>query len=135
MKIYIVIANYYPKISKNLLSGCLKKFKQNNLKNIKIINAPGVYEIPVLISKNIKLFNGFVALGCVIKGQTPHFNYISSATINALMQLSINHKKPIGNGIITCLDKNQAEIRSNPMKKNKGGEAANALISVLENSK
>ena len=135
MKICIVISNYYPKISKNLMLGCLKKLKQNNLKNTKIINAPGIYEIPVLISKNIKLFDAFVALGCVIKGETPHFNYISSATINALMQLSINHKKPIGNGIITCLNKNQANIRSNPKKKNKGGEAANAVISVLDNFK
>ena len=78
------------------------------------------------------MYDAFVALGCVIRGQTPHFNYISSASINALMDLSINYKKPIGNGIITCLNKSQALARSNPLKKNKGGEAAKAIISVLE---
>ncbi len=135
MKICIVIANYYPKISKNLLIGCLKVFKQNNFKKNKIIYVPGIYEIPVVISKNIKSFDAFVALGCVIKGQTPHFNFISSATINSLINLSVNHKKPIGNGIVTCLNKKQALIRSNPMKKNKGGEAAKAAISVLKNFK
>ena len=133
MKICIVIANYYPKISKSLLAGCLMTLKKNNLKNIKIINVPGIYEIPVTISKKIKFYDAFVALGCVIKGKTPHFDFISSATINAIMHLSIKHNKPIGNGIITCFNKNQALLRSNPIKKNKGGEAAKAIISVLEN--
>ena len=132
MKICIVIADYYPKISKDLLSGSLNVLKKNRINKIKVIHAPGVFEIPVIISKNIQLYDAFIALGCVIKGQTPHFNYISSASINALMDLSINYKKPIGNGIITCINKSQALARSNPLKKNKGGEAAKAIISVLE---
>ena len=88
---------------------------------------PGIFEIPVVISKNIKKYDAFVALGVVIKGQTPHFKFISEATINALMQLSIDYKKPIGNGIITCLNKEQALIRS----KKKGREAVRAVISVM----
>ncbi len=123
-KILIVSARYYEDLSNNLelnASSYLTKMKK------KIINVPGIFEIPVVISKNIKKYDAFVALGVVIKGQTPHFKFISEATINALMQLSIDYKKPIGNGIITCLNKEQALIRS----KKKGREAVRAVISVM----
>ena len=123
-KYLIVIADYYEEISKGLLHSALKKIPKLNL--IKIIKVPGVFEIPVTISKNIKKFDAFIALGCVIKGQTPHFDLISSATTNAIMNISIESKKPIGNGIITCLNINQARAR-----KKKGEEAAKAVISVL----
>ena len=124
-KILIVIANYYEDISSSLL-----KSAKSNLSNfsLKIIKVPGVFEIPVTISKNIKKYDGFIALGCVIKGETPHFDFISKATTDALMQLSVINKKPIGNGIITCLNKKQAIIRS----KKKGQEAAKAAVSLLK---
>ena len=131
MKICIVIANYYPKISKELFIGSSKTLKKNGIKNYKKILVPGIFEIPVVISRNIDSYDGFLALGCVIKGKTPHANFISRATINAIMNISIKHKKPIGNGIITCLNTKQALERSNPQKKNKGGEAAKAILSVL----
>ena len=89
---------------------------------------PGVFEIPVIISKYIKKFNGFVAIGCVIKGQTPHFELISKAVTNSLLKLSIDYKKPIGNGVITCLNKTQAMKRTL-----KGSEAVKAMLSVLSN--
>ena len=92
----------------------------------KFIKVPGVFEIPVTISKNIRKFDAFIALGCVIKGQTPHFDFISSATTNAIMEISINNKKPVGNGIITCLNFNQAVKR-----KFKGKEAVEAVLSIL----
>ena len=123
-KILIVNANYYKEISSGLLKNTLKQFPKNN--DIKIINVPGVFEIPVTISKNLKKFDAFIALGCVIKGKTPHFDFISQASTNAIMNLSIDSKKPIGNGIITCLNINQAKAR-----KSKGAEAAKAVISVL----
>ena len=120
----IVNANYYKDISQGLLKSAKNLISKNN--KIKIINVPGVFEIPVTISKNSKKYDAFIALGCVIKGQTPHFDFISQATTNAIMKLSINLKKPIGNGIITCLNKKQAILR-----KKKGAEAAAAVISVL----
>ena len=123
-KYLIVIANYYKDISRDLLGNALKIIPKKNF--IKIVQVPGVFEIPVTISKNINKYDGFLALGCVIKGETPHFDFISDATTNALMNLSINHKKPIGNGIITCLNMRQAKAR-----KKKGAEAANAVISIL----
>ena len=120
----IVNANYYKDISKGLLNSAIKYIPKKS--KIKIINVPGVFEIPVTISKNIKKFDAFIALGCVIKGQTPHFDFISQASTQAIMELSVNSKKPIGNGIITCLNKKQAFER-----KKKGGEATNAVLSVL----
>ena len=135
MKICIVITNYYPKISKDLLFGASNVLKENGLKNYKKITVPGIFEIPLIISRNVNSFDAFIALGCVIKGETPHFDFISKATINAIMNLSITYKKPIGNGIITCLNKKQASERSNPHKKDKGGEAAKAILSVLGISK
>ena len=123
-KYLIVIANYYKDISKGLLNSALKILPKSNL--IRIIQVPGVFEIPITISKNIKKYDGFLALGCVIKGETPHFDFISASTTNAIMNLSINHKKPIGNGIITCLNMRQAKAR-----KKKGAEAADAVISIL----
>ncbi len=124
-KILIVVANYYEDISNQMLDSTIN-FLNKKLK-FKILKVPGIFEIPVVISKNIKKYDGIITLGCVIKGETPHFEFISTATTNAIMSLSIEHKKPIGNGIITCLDMNQAEFRS----KTKGIEAAKAVISVL----
>ena len=123
-KILLVNANYYKNISHGLLESA-KKLLPRNFK-IKIINVPGVFEIPVTISKNINKFDAFIALGCVIKGQTPHFDFISYASTNAIMQISINSKNPKGYGKITCLTIKQAQ----PTKK-KGAEAANAILSVL----
>ena len=123
-KYLIVIADYYKDISHGLLKSALSLIPKSNL--VKIINVPGVFEIPVTISKNIKRYDGFLALGCVIKGQTPHFDFISKSSTDAIMNLAIINKKPIGNGIITCLNKKQALVR-----KKKGREAAKAVISVL----
>jgi 6,7-dimethyl-8-ribityllumazine synthase len=123
-KILLVIADYYKDISHGLLKSA-KNLIPKNCK-IEIIKVPGVFEIPVTISKNIKKFDAFIALGCVIKGQTPHFDFISQASTDAIMKLSIDSKKPIGNGIITCLNIKQARAR-----KKKGAEAANAILSVL----
>ena len=123
-KYLIIIANYYEDIAKGLLDSALKLIPKSNF--IKIIKVPGVFEIPVTISKNIKKYDAFLALGCVIKGETPHFDFISQASTNAIMDLSINNQKPIGNGIITCLNMRQAKAR-----RKKGAEAAKAVISVL----
>ena len=120
----IVIANYYEDISLGLLNSALNIIPKSN--KIRIIKVPGVFEIPVTISKNIKKYDGFLALGCVIKGEPPHFDFISQASTNAIMDFSIKNNKPIGNGIITCLNKRQAKAR-----KKKGAEAANAVISIL----
>ena len=134
-KILIVNANYYDKISRNLVSSS-KKILINYKMKVNIFNVTGVFEIPIAIKKNIKKFDAFVALGCVIKGKTPHFDFICKSTFDAIMNLSILYNKPIGNGIITAFNIKQAEercglVRSN--KTNKGLEAARAVMSILNN--
>ena len=123
-KYLIVLADYYTDISKGLLKSAMNFLPKTSL--IKIVKVPGVFEIPITISKNIKKYDGFLALGCVIKGQTPHFDFISQATTDAIMKLSVENRKPIGNGIITCLNMKQAVVR-----KKKGREAAEAVMSIL----
>ena len=123
-KILIVVANYYKDISSGLLKSAQKEISRSY--EIKVINVPGAFEIPVSISKNINKFHAFVALGCIIKGETPHFDFISKTITDAIMKLSITYKKPIGNRIITCLNMKQAVDR-----KKKGREAAVAVLSVL----
>ena len=123
-KILIICANYYEDISIALIKSATKALPKNF--DVSTIYVPGVFEIPVTISKNLKKFDAFIALGCVIRGETPHFDFISQATTDAIMKLSIHSKKPIGNGIITCLNMKQAKAR-----KKKGTEASKAIISIL----
>ena len=123
-KYLIVLADYYKNIANGLLKSALKVIPKSS--SVKIIKVPGAFEIPVTISKNIKKYDGFIALGCVIKGQTPHFDFICKAATDYIMKLSVDNKKPIGNGIITCLNMKQAIKR-----KHKGKEASKAVMSVL----
>ena len=134
-KILIINSNYYKTVSINLVNSAVKKLSSVKY-SLSIIDVPGVYEIPIAIRKNIKKFDGFVALGCVIRGQTPHFNLICTSTFNAILKLSIDFNKPIGNGVITALNMNQAIERSNKpssKKPNKGSEAADAVVAILKN--
>ena len=145
-KITIVLANFYPNISSQLLKGAenelkKKKFKKMNIAReffleqkiscYKIVEVPGIFEIPVVAAQEIEKSDGIIALGCVIKGKTPHFDFISKSATDGIMNLSIQYKKPIGNGILTCLNKKQAEERANIKKKNKGKDAALAVFSLL----
>tara|TARA_Y100000817_G_scaffold27268_1_gene19291 strand:+ start:173 stop:604 length:432 start_codon:yes stop_codon:yes gene_type:complete len=137
-KVLIVTASYYREITTSLRTDAEFLLDNSNIK-FDIIDVPGVFEIPVTIAKNVKKYDGFIALGCVIKGETPHFDFISKTTFEGLMKLSIDNKKPIGNGIITSLNLQQAIQRSGKNEdvleknkdKGKGKEATKAVISVL----
>jgi 6,7-dimethyl-8-ribityllumazine synthase len=134
-KILIVNSNYYKIISNSLVENARKRLLLKKY-SISIIEVPGVFEIPISIRKNIKKFDAFIALGCVIKGQTPHFDLICNSTFNAILKLSIEFNKPIGNGIITALNMDQAINRSKKSsnkRPNKGFEATQAVLSILEN--
>ena len=122
-KILVVLSRY------NETSYLLKSAKTVlNKKKVKwsIIKVNGAFEIPVIISRNIKKYDAFVALGIIIKGQTPNFNFISQAITNGMMNLAILSKKPIGNGILTCLNYKQAQKRYK-----KGADAVNAVLDIL----
>ena len=134
-RILIVNANYYDKISRNLVISSKKILIQKKMR-VNIFNVTGIFEIPIAIRKNIKKFDAFVALGCVIKGKTPHFDFICKSTFDAILNLSITYNKPIGNGIITAFNLKQANERCGLLgsnKTNKGLEAARAVMSILNN--
>ena len=130
-KILIVSSNYYSDVSSNLQKGAINLLKENNI-DYDLINAPGCYEIPYLIKKNINQYNGFIALGCIIKGETYHFEVIANETSKKIMDLSVDYLVPIGFGILTCYDLEQAITRSDVNQKNKGREAALACIQLLK---
>ena len=123
IKICIVRSKYNQ--TSQLLGSATKELSKRKI-SYKILEVPGAFEIPVVISRNINNYDGFIALGSIIKGQTPNFDFISSAITNAIIQLSIQFKKPIGNAVLTCLSEKQAKLR-----KNKGYEAAIAVSEVL----
>ena len=133
MKICIVVSNYYKDISNDLLKGVTEELKKKGYKKLTIKLVSGAFEIPNIISNNINKFNAFIALGCIIKGQTDHYYFISEAVTKGLMDLSIQSKKPIGFGVLTCNSLKQAKERSSILKKNKGKEVAIGLISLLKN--
>ena len=124
-KILVVSAEYYPEISIGLKE-TLKKSLTNY--DVEYFVVPGVFEIPSVISKYAEKYDGFIALGCVIKGETPHFDLISRSVIDGLMNMSIKHKKPFCNAILTCLNKSQALTKINKSK-----DASDAVKQVLEN--
>jgi|TARA_B100001996_G_scaffold375983_1_gene356653 6,7-dimethyl-8-ribityllumazine synthase len=129
-KVLIVSSNYYDEVSSNLIKGATEELKINNIE-FEVVYAPGCFEVPFLISKNIKKYKGFIALGCVIRGETYHFNLIANECARKIIDISNNSLKPIGFGILTCENLEQAINRSDIRKKNKGREAANACIKLL----
>ena len=126
-KICIVISTYNSSITKKILFSAKNELKKYGVTKTKDFKVPGAFEIPVVIARLAKKYDAFIAIGCIIKGQTANFDLISNAITNAIMHLSITNKKPIGNSIITLFNKNQASKRYN-----KGKEAANAIIEVLK---
>ncbi len=125
-KILIVISRYNELITKGLEKTALDHLSHHSGFERHITDAPGAFEIPFIIEKYIKKYDGVIALGCIIKGETNNFELISQSVTNALMNLSIKHKKPIGNGIITCFNDKQASDR-----RKKGAEAAAAVVNFF----
>tara|TARA_A100001011_G_scaffold391772_1_gene477934 strand:- start:609 stop:1004 length:396 start_codon:yes stop_codon:yes gene_type:complete len=126
-KICIVQSTYNSSITDRMVKGAVQVLKLNKVKSIKIIRVPGSFEIPQLISKLMSKYDGFIAIGCIIKGETENFNLICSAITNGIMSLSINNKKPISNGLITSFNKKQAIKRIN-----NGKESAIAIVKFLK---
>ena len=132
IKVKIVVADYYKEITDSLTKSCIDILEKNNLK-YEILTVPGVYEIPQMINWKIKPnnYNLFIALGCVIKGDTYHFEVISDSVGRSLLDIVNQNKNTlISNGIINAYSKSQAIKRSK--SKNKGAEAANAMVKMIK---
>ena len=129
--VLIVTGTFYKDIAKNMVFKAIETLADNDFHH-ECINVPGAFEVPAVISSLSKedKYIGFVALGCVIRGETSHYDYICSETARALMDLSLQGVA-IGYGILTCENLEQAIERSDPCKKNKGAEAAKACLDLL----
>ena len=130
----IVVADYYKEITDSLTNAAVEHLQNNNI-NYEIFKVPGVYEIPQFINWKLskKKINLFIALGCVIKGDTYHFEVISDAVGQSLLDISLSNPKTIiTNGIINAYTGSQAKKRSKADSKNKGFEAASAMVRMIE---
>ena len=128
-KVAIVGSPYYKPIYDNLLNGTVSELSDHNI-NVEILNVEGALEIPSAISLVKKKFDGFIALGCIIRGETSHYDIVAENSAKALSQLGLDGIC-IGNGILTVDNIEQAKERSDPKLKNKGKDVAKALISLL----
>ena len=128
-KICIVLSTYNSQITNDLYISAKGELEKSGFKQLDTIEVPGSFEIPVVISRLAKKYDGFIAIGCIIKGETANFDLISSAITNEIMKISTSEKKPIGNAVLTCFNENQAKNRFD-----RGSEAAKAVITVLKNA-
>ncbi|MCE3254783.1 MAG: ribH [Rickettsiaceae bacterium] len=132
-KILIVQAKFYEHISEMLLEGAIAEIKKNNL-SYDIIDVPGAFEIPAAIAFASKTnqYDGYVALGCVIRGETTHYDYVCVESARGLNELAYKNGLAIGYGIITCENEKQAIARADIKQKNKGGFAAMACAKMIK---
>jgi len=132
-KILIIQANFYQHISKMLLAGAIKELEEQNYQ-YEIIDVPGVFEIPatIAIASQSAVYGGYVALGCVIRGETTHYDYVCLESARGLNELACKHCLAIGYGIVTCENELQAIVRADILQKNKGGFAAMACLRMIE---
>lgn len=137
----IVEARFYEAISDSLREGAIAALEREGA-SYDVVSVPGVLEIPAAVAMALDAmeeggtqYDGFVALGCVIRGETTHYDIVSHESARALMDLSVSEAIAIGNGILTVEDEAQAWVRAKKSEKDKGGEAALAALSVISLSK
>ena len=132
-KFLIVASTFYPKITNGLIDGAITELKKNNFK-YDVYNVNGSLEIPVQISILLKKkkYDAVIAVGCIIKGKTDHYEFIANAITNSLLSISVDKRIPVSNTVLTCTNLKQAIDRSTK-KLNRAREAVLAAISVLNN--
>ncbi|MCB1530127.1 MAG: 6,7-dimethyl-8-ribityllumazine synthase [Rhodospirillales bacterium] len=137
--IMVIEARFYEDVSDKLAEGALAALEKAGA-TYERYAVPGALEIPAAIGFAVrgldfytarKRFDAYVALGCVIRGETSHYDTVSEESARGLMDLSIRHTLCIGNGILTCENKAQAMVRADPEQKDKGGDAARAALEML----
>jgi 6,7-dimethyl-8-ribityllumazine synthase len=132
MKILLVIADFYEHIAEMLLQGAIAACKQAGAE-YEVVKVAGAFEIPpaiAMIAKN-KPYDGYVALGCVIRGETSHYDTVCNESARGLMELGIKQHLAIGNGILTVENEQQALVRADMAQKNKGGGAVQACLGLI----
>ena len=135
-KVLIVDANFYEDLASELVRGAVTELEKMGI-TYERISVPGALEIPSAISfisqgNEAKLFAGYIALGCVIRGETSHYDIVCGESARGLSKLALDKNLAIGNGILTVDNWEQAWARASVLKKNKGRDAAIACLSLFE---
>lgn len=130
--ILIVESRFYPDISDLLLAGTTAALRAVG-QNYKVVTVPGALEIPGAIARaaDSGAFDGYVALGCVIRGETSHYDTVCNESARGLMDLCVRERLAIGNGILTVENRQQALLRADPNRSNKGAGAAEACLALM----
>lgn len=134
-RILIVVARFYDDIADALIRGAVDALTEAGADH-DIVEVPGAFEIPAAISMALAdrasvQHDGFVTLGCVIRGETTHYDYVCGESARGLQDLAIAHRLPIGYGILTCENRDQAWARADPDRGNKGADAARACLTMV----
>ena len=133
-KVCIVVSEFYSDLSDDFLANCTSYLQEKGIKTIKVVTVPGCFEIPFTINKIFKdkYFDAYIALGILIKGETNHYEYISNAVSNAIMDLNLNLSVPVIFGVLTCENREQVKKRVSKNDLNKGKEFASTTIKMLD---
>ncbi len=129
-KILIIFSDFYPEISKNLLKGAKKVLEKDNV-NYEVIRVDGTLEIPFIFQKNKNKYSGFIILGCVIKGETDHYEIVKNITLNYIYELSYKELLPMSCAILTVESFSQAIERSKNPKNNLGEKSAKVCLNLI----
>lgn len=137
--VLVIEAPYYQKITDQMAEGAMPVLEAAGL-TIERMPVTGAFEIPAACEMAIqagikdphKRYAGILALGCVIRGETSHYDHICNEVSRAIMDMTVTHGFPIGFGVLTCENMAQAEVRADPARKNKGAEAAKAIVRMIE---
>ena len=131
--ILIVESPYYTDVANHLRAGTIAALKATGATH-EVISVPGALEIPaaIVMGADTGKFDGFIALGCVIRGETSHYDIVAGESARAIMDLTINDGLAIGNAILTCENSDQAIVRADPAQKNKGKDAVDAVLALIE---
>lgn len=130
-KVLILEARFHEHITDMMVKGAIAVLEQSGVKYERL-PVPGSFEIPGAIKFALNMYDGFVALGCVIRGATSHFEYVCAESARGLMSLSMDHNVAIGYGVLTCDNEQQAIERADPKQLDKGGDAALACLRMIE---
>ena len=130
-KILIISSNFYPEISENLLEGALEVLKKNKF-NYELVEINGSLEIPFFLEKNKNRFLGFIILGCIIKGETDHYEVVKKVTYSQIYRTAYNNMLPLASALLTVESFSQALERSDKRKRNLGGQAAKVCLQLIK---
>ena len=129
----IIEARFYDELADLLLAGARRALEAAGASCDRIV-VPGALEVPAAIRMALDAggYDAYVALGCVIRGETSHYDIVAGESARGLMDLAVHHGAPIGNGILTVDNGEQARVRADPARKDKGGDAARAALALLQ---